>query len=358
MTRFECDYTQGAHPRILQRLLETNLDQTGGYGTDEYCDRARQYIRRECRAENADVHFLVGGTQTNTTVIAALLRPHQGVLAADTGHIAGHETGAIEATGHKVLTLPNSDGKITAEQVRQAYESHWNDATNEHMVQPGMVYISQSTENGTVYSLAELEALSEVCRACNLPLFVDGARLGYALAAEGCDVTLADLARLTDVFYIGGTKLGALMGEAVVITNEALKRDFRYLIKQRGGLLAKGRLLGIQFETFFEDGLYEEISRHAVSLAMKMRDGLRELGFAFLHESPTNQQFPVLPDDLLEKLKAKHTFSTWMKADDTHTAVRFCTSWGTTEAEVDELLQDAKAALSATSGPVGQMSGV
>lgn len=340
MTRFENDYTQGAHPRILQRLLETNMDQTSGYGTDEYCERARELIRRECQAEHADVHFLVGGTQTNTTVIAALLRPHQGILAADTGHIAGHETGAIESTGHKVLTLPNTDGKITVQQVRQAYDDHWNDGAHQHMVQPGMVYISQSTETGTVYSLEELEALSAFCREKGLPLFVDGARLGYALAAEGSDVTLADLARLTDVFYIGGTKLGALMGEAVVIMNEALKRDFRYLIKQRGGLLAKGRLLGIQFETLFEDGLYFEISHHAVSLAMKLRNGLDEMGFAFLHDSPTNQQFPILPDELLEQLKARHMFTVWQKVDAGHTAVRFCTSWGTTDSEVNELLGD------------------
>jgi len=340
MTRFECDYTQGAHPRILQRLLETNMEQTSGYGTDEHCERARDLIRQACAAERADVHFLVGGTQTNTTVIAALLRPHQGVLSADTGHIAGHETGAIESTGHKVLTLPHQNGKITAQQVREAYENHLSDGAKEHLVQPGMVYISQSTENGTIYNLAELEALSAVCREYALPLFVDGARLGYALAAEGSDVTLADLARLTDVFYIGGTKLGALMGEAVVIMNEALKRDFRYLIKQRGGLLAKGRLLGIQFETLFEDGLYFEISRHAVSLAMKLRSGIQELGYGFLHNSPTNQQFPILPNELLEELKTKHTFTTWEKVDEKHTAVRFCTSWGTTDEEIDELLAD------------------
>lgn len=344
MTRFECDYTQGAHPRILQRLLETNMEQTSGYGTDEHCERARDLIRQACEAERADVHFLVGGTQTNTTVIAALLRPHQGVLSADTGHIAGHETGAIESTGHKVLTLPHQNGKITAEQVREAYEGHLNDGAKEHLVQPGMVYISQSTENGTIYNLAELQELSAVCREYGLPLFVDGARLGYALAAEGSDVTLADLARLTDVFYIGGTKLGALMGEAVVIMNEALKRDFRYLIKQRGGLLAKGRLLGIQFETLFEDGLYFEISRHAVILAMKLRDGLQELGYGFLHNSPTNQQFPILPNALLEELKIKHTFTTWEKVDANHTAVRFCTSWGTTEEEIDELIGDLRGA--------------
>lgn len=344
MTRFECDYTQGAHPRIMQRLMENNMQQTSGYGTDEYCERARDHIRRVCEAPEAAVHFLVGGTQTNTTVIAALLRPHQGVLSAETGHIAGHETGAIEATGHKVLTLPSGDGKITAEQVRRAYDDHWNDATHEHIAQPGMVYISQSTENGTVYSLAELEALSAVCRELSLPLFVDGARLGYALAAEGSDVTLADLARLTDVFYIGGTKVGALMGEAVVILNEALKRDFRYLIKQRGGMLAKGRLLGIQFETLFEDGLYLEVSKSAVSLAIKLRDALAGMGFGFLHESPTNQQFPILPNDLLKRLGEKHTFSTWTRIDEKHTGVRFCTSWGTTEEEIDELIADLAAA--------------
>ncbi len=344
MTRFECDYTQGAHPRIMQRLVETNMQQTSGYGTDEYCERARDHIRRACEAPEAAVHFLVGGTQTNTTVIAALLRPHQGVLSAETGHIAGHETGAIEATGHKVLTLPSGDGKITAEQVRRAYDDHWNDATHEHIAQPGMVYISQSTENGTVYSLAELEALSAVCRELSLPLFVDGARLGYALAAEGSDVTLAGLARLTDVFYIGGTKVGALMGEAVVILNEALKRDFRYLIKQRGGMLAKGRLLGIQFETLFEDGLYLEVSKNAVSLAIKLRDALAGMGFGFLHESPTNQQFPILPNDLLKRLGEKHTFSIWTRIDEQHTGVRFCTSWGTKEEEIDELISDLAAA--------------
>ncbi|OWA35847.1 low specificity L-threonine aldolase [Saccharibacillus sp. O16] len=344
MTRFECDYTQGAHPRIMQRLLETNMEQTSGYGNDEYCERARDHIRKACEAPDAAVHFLVGGTQTNTTIIAALLRPHQGVLSAETGHIAGHETGAIEATGHKVLTLPSEDGKITAAQVRRAYDEHWNDATHEHMAQPGMVYVSQSTENGTVYSLAELTALSEVCRELSLPLFVDGARLGYALAAEGNDVTLADLARLTDVFYIGGTKVGALMGEAVVIVNEALKRDFRYLIKQRGGLLAKGRLLGVQFETLFEDGLYMDISRRAVSLAIQLRDAVKEMGFGFLHDSPTNQQFPILPNELLNTLAQKHTFSTWTTTDEQHTAVRFCTSWGTTQEEMDELIADLRAA--------------
>ncbi|WP_094094881.1 threonine aldolase family protein [Paenibacillus physcomitrellae] len=342
MIRFECDYTEGAHARILQRLLETNEEQTSGYGTDEHCERAREYIRTACEAPHADVHFLVGGTQTNTTVIASILRPHQGVIAAETGHIAGHETGAIEATGHKVLTVPSEDGKITAAQVKEVYEAHWNDPTHEHVVQPGMVYISQSTENGTIYSKAELEALYQVSRECGLPLFIDGARLGYALAAADNDVTLADLAGLCDVFYIGGTKVGAMMGEAVVIVNEALGKDFRYYIKQRGGMLAKGRMLGIQFETLFEDGLYLEISKHAVEMAAKIQQAIAELGYSFKYASTTNQQFPILPDRLLEGLKENYTFSTWEKADKHHTVVRFCTSWATKEEHVTGLIGEIK----------------
>lgn len=246
MIRFENDYAEGAHPRILKRLLETNEEQTPGYGADEHCEKAKTYIRKACDIEHADIHFLVGGTQANTTIIASILRPHQGAVAAITGHIAVHEAGAIEATGHKVLTLPSDDGKIRAEQVREMVDNHWNDAAHEHMVQPGLVYISHPTENGTAYRRSELEALSKVCRESGLPLVLDGARLGYGLVSKDSEVTLADIARLCDVFYIGGTKIGALCGEAVVIVNEALKKDFRYAIKQKGGLLAKGRLLGIQ----------------------------------------------------------------------------------------------------------------
>ncbi|MFB5676770.1 threonine aldolase family protein [Paenibacillus terreus] len=342
MIRFECDYTEGAHERILKRLLETNDEQTSGYGTDPHCELARAYIKKACDAEPADVHFLVGGTQTNTTVIASILRPHQGVIAAISGHIAVHETGAIEATGHKVLTLTSDDGKIRAEQVKELVEVHWSDATHEHMVQPGMVYISQPTENGTIYSKSELEALSRVCRESGLPLFIDGARLGYALAAEDNDLSLADIARLCDVFYIGGTKIGAMMGEAVVIVNEALKKDFRYHIKQKGGLLAKGRMLGIQFETLFEDGLYFEISKHAVDMAVLLRDVLTEQGIPFQYHSTTNQQFPILPDRLLEELKENYSFSFWEKADETHSAVRFCTSWATKRENVEKLIEDIK----------------
>ncbi|CAI6043176.1 Low specificity L-threonine aldolase [Paenibacillus sp. JJ-100] len=340
MIRFECDYNEGAHERILQRLLETNMEQTSGYGTDTHCERARMLIRQACGNEEADVHFLVGGTQTNTTVIASILRPHQGVIAAVSGHIAVHETGAIESTGHKVLTVPSLDGKITAEQVKAVCDAHAKESSPEHSVQPGMVYISQPTENGTMYSKAELEALYAISQAYGLPFFIDGARLGYALASKDCDMTMRDLARMCDVFYIGGTKIGALMGEAVVILNDALKRDFRYIIKQKGGLLAKGRLLGIQFETLFEDGLYLEISRHAVDMALKIHDSLEQHGVEFLYDSPTNQQFPILPNSLLEQLREHYTFTFWEKVDESRSAVRFCTSWATRSENVDALTRD------------------
>ncbi|MCM3782438.1 low specificity L-threonine aldolase [Neobacillus mesonae] len=343
MIRFENDYTEGAHERILKRLWETNEEQTSGYGTDAHCETARNYIRSASQAPDADVHFLVGGTQTNTTMIASILRPYQGAVAAVSGHIAVHETGAIEATGHKVLCLPSEDGKITAEQVKQLYDAHYNDAAPEHTVQPGLVYISHPTENGTTYSKSELEALSKVCRECGLPLVLDGARLGYGLVAKGSDLTLADIARLCDMFYIGGTKVGAMFGESVVITNNTLKKDFRYLIKQRGGLLAKGRLLGIQFETLFEDSLYFEISKHAVDLAMKIREAFLDKGFSLLFDSYTNQQFPILPNDVLKKLSTAYSFTFWEKIDADHSAVRFCTSWATKKENVDKLVQDIKA---------------
>lgn len=343
MIRFECDYTEGAHARIMKRLMDTNEEQTPGYGMDEHCERARTYIRKACQAENADIHFLVGGTQANTTIIASILRPHQGAVAASTGHIAVHETGAIEATGHKVLTIPSDDGKIKAEQVKELYDAHWNDVTHEHMVQPGLVYISHPTENGTTYSKSELEAISKVCRECGMPLVMDGARLGYGLTAKDSDLSLADIARLCDVFYIGGTKVGALMGEAVVIVNDALKKDFRYSIKQHGGMLAKGRLLGIQFETLFEDGLYYEISQHAVDMAMMIRAAFAEQGFSFRYDSMTNQQFPILPNEALLKLSEKYSYSYWEKVDARHSAVRFCTSWATKKENVEMLIKDIKA---------------
>lgn len=338
MIRFESDYLEGALPEVMQALNDTNFAQTPGYGEDEYCDEARALIREKCAAPDAEVHFLVGGTQANMIVITAALRPHQAAIAAVTGHIAVHESGSIEAAGHKVVTLPSEDGKLTAAQIRSCVDAHWADATHEHMPQPALVYISQPTENGTVYSLAELEAISAVCREKGLILFVDGARLGTALVSS--DVTLADLARLTDVFYIGGTKLGALFGEALVFTNKAIARDFRYIMKQRGGMLAKGRLLGVQFGALMHDGLYERTAKREVDLAMKLRAAFEAKGWPLCYDSPTNQQFPIVPDAVLEKLAEKYTFSHWGKVDGSHTAVRFCTSWATREEDVDALIAD------------------
>ena len=337
MIRFDCDYVEGAHEMILRRMLETNMQQTAGYGEDEICERARQKIRAACDAPEAAVHFLVGGTQANATVIASILRPHQGVLCAATGHINVHETGAVEALGHKVLPLPHTEGKITAEQVRQAVEAHYADAAFEHIVQPGMVYISHPTEYGTLYSLAELTALSEVCRACHLPLFLDGARLGYGLAAG--DVTLPDLARLCDVFYIGGTKCGALLGEAVVICDPALQKDFRYHIKQRGGMLAKGRLLGIQFDALFTDGLYQRITEKAVSQALRIRRALTDRGIQMYIDSPTNQQFPALTAAQRARLERDFALTHWQRLPDGRDVMRICTSWATRDENVELLLQ-------------------
>ena len=338
MIRFESDYLEGALPEVMQALCDTNYAQTPGYGEDEYCREAADMIRAKCSAPDADVHFLVGGTQANMIVITAALRPHQAAIAAETGHIAVHETGSIEAAGHKVITLKSDDGKITAAQVRSCVEAHWNDSTHEHMAQPALVYISQPTENGTVYSLAELEALSAVCREKGLLFYVDGARLGTALVSS--DMALPDLARLTDAFYIGGTKLGALFGEAVVITNRTIARDFRYIVKQRGGMFAKGRLLGVQFGALMHDGLYERTAKREVDLAMKLRAAFEAKGWPLCYDSPTNQQFPIVPDAVLEKLAEKYTFSHWGKVDGSHTAVRFCTSWATREEDVDALIAD------------------
>lgn len=346
MIYFNCDYNEGAHEKIMERLMQTNMEQTEGYGCDEYCRQARKLILEKCQSKDAAVHFLVGGTQTNATVIAAALRTHQGVLAAQTAHINVHETGAIEACGHKVLVLPSGNGKLTAEQVETYYQEHIADDSFEHIVQPKMVYISQPTELGTLYTLKELEALSSVCRKNNLFLFVDGARLGYGLTAADNDVTLPDLAKLSDVFYIGGTKVGALFGEAVVITNPELQKDFRYVIKQHGGMLAKGRLLGIQFLTLFENSgnggntLYMEISQYANDLAEQIREVLYRKQVPFLVESHTNQIFPILPDDVLHKLGEKYCYTYQQRMDAEHSAVRFCTSWATKKSAVDELCSD------------------
>lgn len=338
MYQFQCDYSEGGHQRILDRLMETNLEQTVGYGEDPYCTMARNTIKTVLGREDVDVHFLVGGTQANATVISSVLRPHQGVLCADTGHINVHETGAIEHSGHKVLSIPAVNGLLRAEDITEAMQAHLEEDGPEHTVQPGMVYISFSSETGTVYSMKQLSDISEACKKYGLPLFIDGARMGYGLSSEGCDVTIRDIADLADVFYIGGTKQGALFGEAVVIVNDALKRDFRYFIKQNGGMLAKGRLLGIQFQALFEDGLYFQLADHAVSLALRIRDTFASKGYDFLVASPSNQQFPILPNDVLERLSKDFRFSVWKKIDEGHTAVRFCTSWATKEEAVDALI--------------------
>ena len=338
MIRFECDYTTGAHPKILEALVNTNAEGCPGYGVDLHCEHAREMLRELCQAPEAGVHFLVGGTQANTTVIAAALRPHQGVVCAETGHINVHETGAIEATGHKVLALPAENGKITARQIDQYCQDHFDNEAWEHMVQPGMVYLSLPTELGTVYSLAELEEIAAVCRRWRLPLFVDGARLAAGLAAS--DVTLPDLARLCDVFYLGGTKAGLLFGEAVVIPNPDLDHDFRYLIKQHGGMLAKGRLLGVQFEAFLTDHLFEEIGRQEVAQAMRLREAFLAKGWDLFVDSASNQQFPILPNGAVAVLRHKYSFEVWEKVDQAHTAVRFCTSWSTTDQDVDALIAD------------------
>ena len=340
MIRFECDYAEGAHPEILERLIQTNFRQTKGYGEDKYCENARRIIRNLCENASVDVHFMVGGTQTNTAVIASVLRPHQGVVCATTGHINVHEAGAIESTGHKLLTLPGENGKLTAEQIERIYWEHWNDSNHEHTVQPGMVYISNPTESGTIYSKLELEALSCVCRKYNLPLFMDGARLGYGLVAENNDLTLPDIAKLCDVFYIGATKIGALFGEAIVIVNDNLKKDFRYLIKQRGGMLAKGRLLGIQFETLLKGRLYFEISAHAVQMAMEIRNAFTKKNIPFYYNSTTNQQFPILSKSQIHFLSEKYAFEYWAYIDEEHTVVRFCTSWATCHEDIKELIED------------------
>ncbi len=342
MIRFNNDYSEGCHPAILERLVETNMEQTAGYGVDEYCMQAAERIKEVCKAPQADVHILVGGTQTNVTVISAALRHYQGVITAASGHINVHETGALEACGHKCLTIESADGKLTAEQIAAYTDGHFADGSAEHMAQPKMVYVSNPTELGTIYKKAELEAISKVCKERGLYLFLDGARLGYGLTCRENDMTIADIAELTDVFYIGGTKVGALFGEAVVITNDELKIDFRYNIKQHGAMLAKGRLLGIQFLTLFEENRYFEISEHAARLAEKLRDAFCDMGVSCLVDSPSNQQFPILPDAVLEQLKEKYAYEYQKRIDAEHSVVRFCTCWATKEENVDALIADLR----------------
>lgn len=336
---FDTDYMEGSHPDVMRRLLETNLEQTVGYGSDPYTQRAKDLIRKACGVPEAGVHFLVGGTQTNSTVIDGLLRQHEGVIAAETAHINVHESGAIEATGHKVLTLPQHNGKLEAEEVEKYITDFYRDETYEHMVAPGMVYISHPTELGTLYSLDELEKLSAVCRRANIPLYMDGARLGYGLAAENTKVTLTDIARLCDVFYIGGTKVGALFGEAVVAPDPKRLPHFFPLIKQHGALLAKGRLLGIQFETLFTDHLYERMGKHAVRLALKLKEAFKSKGYKLQLDSPTNQQFVCLPNETIDRLLQHATFELWGPRGEKETVVRFVTSWATREEDVDAFIR-------------------
>lgn len=341
---FYSDYLEGAHPEILKALTVTNMEQTPGYGEDAHCKEAAELIRKACVLPKADVHFLVGGTQTNATVIASILRPHQGVLCAETGHIGVHETGAIEHGGHKVLPLPAIDGRISARQIIDAVDAHWADGSREHTVQPGMVYISFPTELGTIYSRSELEQISAACKSKNIPLFIDGARLGYGLTSPACDITLPELAALADVFYIGGTKQGALFGEAVVIGNDALKPDFRYFIKQNGGMLAKGRLLGIQYEVLFSishdsEALYFSIARHANEQAARIRRHAEELGIRLFGSSPTNQIFLIVEDSKLSALDAQIGFEFWQRYDQKNSVIRICTSWATTDSAVETLLK-------------------
>ena len=347
MIYFHNDYSEGCHQRVLDRLIATNFEQTVGYGEDTYCALAADQIRKLCGDDNLAVHFLVGGTQANLTVIAASLRPHQAAIGPVSAHINVHETGAIEATGHKVLSVPSTDGKITAAQVRNAVTAHRASSSFEHEAQPKLVYISNPTELGTIYTRLELEDLSNACKEFGLYLFLDGARLGYGLSASNNDVKLSDLARLCDVFYIGGTKVGALFGEAVVISNPSIKEDFRYLIKQRGGMLAKGRLLGIQFCALLEDDLYFELGSHAVKLADRIRETFDILGVSYLIPGKTNQIFPILPDKLLDELAKNFMFTEMGRIDENHRAVRFCTSWATEPQNVEALCKEVERLFSA-----------
>ena len=338
MIFFRNDYSEGAHPKILEALMETNMEQTVGYGEDHYCLEAAQMIKDKIEAPHADVHFLVGGTQTNFTALSSFLRPHEAVISSSRGHICVHETGAIEATGHKIIAMPTLDAKITASQIEEAVSYH----CDEHMVKPKVVYITNSTELGTLYSKAELEEISATCKKHNLYFYLDGARLASALTAPDSDVTMKDLVELTDAFYIGGTKNGLLFGEALVLINDKLKEDFRYIIKQKGGLLAKGRLLGIQFKTLFEDDLYHQMGKHANDMAELLRNGIADLGYEFFSKSTTNQIFPVFPNELVLELEKICSFEHEGPVDDKQEAIRFVTSWATPKADVLELLEELK----------------
>lgn len=338
MLAFECDYLEGAHEKILQRLSETNYEKAPGYGNDSYCESARAKIKEACGCPEADVYFLTGGTQTNAIVIDTMLQKYEGVVAARTGHVNVHEAGAIEYTGHKVLTVPSHEGKMRADELQDMLDGFWQDVTHEHMVFPGMVYLSYPTEYGTLYSKKELTDIAQVCHRFHIPLYLDGARLGYGLMSKSADLTLPEIAEICDVFYIGGTKVGALCGEAVVFTKNNTPKHFLTMVKQHGAMLAKGRLLGIQFDTLFTDNLYFTVSAHAIEMAEKLKEGLKREGYSFYLDSPTNQQFVILTMKQIGELQKQVSFDLWDKLDKEHQVVRFATSWATKEQDVDALL--------------------
>lgn len=337
MFSFECDYHEGAHPRILQRLIDINLEQLPGYGEDEYSARAKQRVREACGCPEADVFFFGGGTQTNVTVVDSLLETYEGVVTAETGHVNTHEAGGVEFTGHKVLTVQNEDGKVTPAALQELLDIFWGDEAWEHIVFPGMLYISHPTELGTLYTKAELLALKEICAKYEMPLFLDGARLGYGLMADGTDVTLQDIAEITDVFYIGGTKVGALCGEAVVFPKGNAPKHFFTIMKQRGAVFAKGRVPAVQFDVLFEDGLYFELGKNGIDKAKMIKKVFTDRGFPLYTDSPTNQQFIILEDQFADRLREQVFFETTKRLDDTHIVARFCGSWATTDEMVQKL---------------------
>lgn len=339
MISFASDYIAGAHPKVLQRLVDTNLENLSGYGTDSYCASAADKIKKAFNCPDAEVYFLVGGTQTNQTIISTMLKDYEGVVSAATGHVNTHEAGAIEYTGHKVIELPEKDGKLDAKIIDDYLTTFFADDNHEHMVFPGMVYISFPTEYGTIYSRAELSSIYEVCKRFDIPLFIDGARLGYGLASAECDITPQEFAGFCDVFYIGGTKVGALCGEAVVFTHNNAPKHFMTMVKQHGALLAKGRLLGIQFDALFTDNLYMNISHYAIEKAEELKQIFKNKNYPFFLESPTNQQFLILDNAKMEELAKEVVFSFWEKYDETHTVVRFATSWSTTDEDLMALKQ-------------------
>lgn len=334
---FQCDYTTGAHPEILKKMLETNLTPLPGYGKDEYCIKAKEKIKIACNSPDAQVYFLAGGTQTNSIVIASLLQDYQGVISADTGHIGGHEAGAVEYTGHKIFSLPQHLGKIDPNELFQYLIQYFKEEDLDHVIHPGLVYISHPTECGTLYTKEELTKISQICKEFSLPLFLDGARLGYGLMSDQTDISLEDIASLCDAFYIGGTKVGALCGEAVVFNQTYAPKHFTTIIKQHGALLAKGRLLGIQFDTLFTENLYFNISKHAISMAKRLKKLLIEKGYSFAWDSPTNQQFIILNQAQIDRLSQQVDFEIWNKLNDVEYVVRFATSWSTTERDLEEL---------------------